>query len=60
VQKAGHDPKDIDLHEINEAFAASSLTVAGAELDPAKINVMAEPSPSATPSALPAAGCSPP
>jgi acetyl-CoA C-acetyltransferase len=39
-KKQGIDPKDIDLHEINEAFAASSLTVERVlELDPAKINV---------------------
>jgi acetyl-CoA C-acetyltransferase len=37
--KQGIDPKDIDIHEINEAFAASSLSVERElGLDPAKIN----------------------
>ena len=38
--KQGIDPKDIDLHEINEAFAASSVAVQRVlDLDPAKINI---------------------
>jgi acetyl-CoA C-acetyltransferase len=38
--KAGMDPKDIDLHEVNEAFAASSVAVQRElGLDPAKINI---------------------
>ena len=38
--KAGIKPGDIDLHEINEAFAASSVAVQRElELDPARINV---------------------
>ena len=38
--KQGIDPKDIELHEINEAFAASSVAVQRAlELDPERINI---------------------
>ena len=38
--KAGIDPKDIDLHELNEAFASSSLAVQRTlGLDPARINI---------------------
>lgn len=38
--KQGLAPRDIDLHEINEAFAASSLAVQRTlDLDPARINV---------------------
>ncbi len=38
--KQGLRPKDIDLHEINEAFAASSIAVQRTlDLDPAKINI---------------------
>ncbi|MCA1905674.1 MAG: acetyl-CoA C-acetyltransferase [Desulfarculus sp.] len=38
--KQGLEPKDIDLHEINEAFAASSIAVQRTlDLDPARINV---------------------
>ncbi|MEW5914358.1 MAG: acetyl-CoA C-acyltransferase [Thermodesulfobacteriota bacterium] len=38
--KQGVDPKAIDLHEINEAFAASSVAVQRTlELDPQRINV---------------------
>ncbi|MCA1987714.1 MAG: acetyl-CoA C-acetyltransferase [Desulfarculus sp.] len=38
--KQGLGPKDIDLHEINEAFAASSIAVQRTlDLDPAKINI---------------------
>ena len=39
-RKQGVDPKDIDLHEINEAFSASSVAVQRElDLDPAKINI---------------------
>lgn len=38
--KQGIDPKDIELHEINEAFAASSVAVQRVlELDPERINI---------------------
>lgn len=38
--KAGMAPKDIALHELNEAFASSSVSVQRVlDLDPAKINV---------------------
>ena len=40
AKKQGIDPKAIDLHEINEAFAASSVAVQRElGLDPAKINI---------------------
>jgi acetyl-CoA C-acetyltransferase len=39
-QKQGLGPKDIDLHEINEAFAASSIAVQRTlDLDPDRINI---------------------
>lgn len=39
-KKQGIDPKDIDIHEINEAFSSSSLAVQRElDLDPAKINI---------------------
>ncbi|MFH1059288.1 MAG: acetyl-CoA C-acetyltransferase [Pseudomonadota bacterium] len=38
--KQGLTPQDIDLHEVNEAFAASSVAVQRTlELDPAKVNI---------------------
>ena len=38
--KGGIDPKAVDLHEVNEAFASSSVAVQRAlELDPARINI---------------------
>ncbi|MFZ5585690.1 MAG: thiolase family protein [Thermodesulfobacteriota bacterium] len=38
--KQGLKPQDIDLHEVNEAFAASSVAVQRVlDLDPAKVNV---------------------
>jgi acetyl-CoA C-acetyltransferase len=38
--KQGLTPRDIDLHEVNEAFAASSVAVQRAlDLDPAKVNI---------------------
>ena len=40
LQKAGMDVKDIDLWEINEAFAAVPLkTMRELEIDPEKVNV---------------------
>ncbi|MGD8561401.1 MAG: acetyl-CoA C-acetyltransferase [Desulfarculaceae bacterium] len=39
-QKQGIDPKDIDLHEVNEAFSSSSVAVQRTlGLDPDKINI---------------------
>ena len=39
-KKQGLEPKDIELHELNEAFSASSLAVQRQlDLDPAKINI---------------------
>ncbi len=38
--KAGIDPRDIELHELNEAFASSSIAVQRTlDLDPARINI---------------------
>jgi acetyl-CoA C-acetyltransferase len=38
--KAGMDPKDFDLHEINEAFSAAAIALTRKlELDPERINV---------------------
>ena len=40
LSKAGLSPRDIDLYEINEAFASQMLgCVRGLEIDPAKVNV---------------------
>jgi acetyl-CoA C-acetyltransferase len=40
LKKAGLKPDDIDLYEINEAFASQLLgCVRGLEIDPAKVNV---------------------
>jgi acetyl-CoA C-acetyltransferase len=40
LAKAGLAPEDIDLYEINEAFAAQMLAcVRGLEIDPSKVNV---------------------
>ena len=40
LEKAGLTPRDIDLFEINEAFASQMLgCVRGLEIDPAKVNV---------------------
>jgi len=40
AKKQGIDPKAIDLHEINEAFASSSVAIQRElDLDPAKINI---------------------
>ena len=55
LAKAGMSVKDIDLWEINEAFAAVVLqTIRKLDLDPERVNVNGLPSPSAIPWAQPA------
>jgi acetyl-CoA acyltransferase len=50
----GHQPQQLDWIELNEAFAAQALAVMhDLELDPARVNRSAAPSPSAIPSGRP-------
>ena len=40
LERAGHTPDDIDLYEINEAFASQMVAcIRQLELDPAKVNI---------------------
>ncbi len=56
LARAGWKASDVDLFELNEAFAAQACAVNQAlDIDPLKVNVNGVPSPSATPSVRPAA-----